>query len=91
MTRCFRFFTTAFLLALLAAGSAHAFPGGRSAPAGPVALFERLQEWLGSRWMPQNLSPAWEEEGITMDPDGRDSAPLEEPGTDAGITMDPDG
>ena len=97
MTRFFRFFATALVLALLMAGSVHAFPLDRSAPAGPTALLDRLQEWLGSLWTPQPFSHAWEEAGITMDPDGRDGAPPaspegpDSPGTDEGITMDPDG
>lgn len=91
MTRCFRSLATALALVLLTAGSAHAFPLERSAPAGPAALIDRLQEWLGSLWTPQPFSSAWEDAGITMDPDGRDSVPPQGPETDAGVTMDPNG
>lgn len=91
MTRCFRFFATALVLALLLAGSAHALPRERSAPAGPARWIERVQEWLGSLWTPRSLSQTWEEEGVIMDPNGRDSAPPQGPGADAGVTMDTNG
>lgn len=95
MTRFFRSTAAAITLALMLAGTVHALPlEQRSAQPGLGAMIERIQGWLASLGSPQMLSSAWEEEGIIMDPDGRDSvppAPPEGPGADAGIIMDPNG
>jgi hypothetical protein len=87
MPRLFRP-AAAFALALLLAGSAQARPiARRAAPPGPAALLDLFQDWLQSL----RLSPAWEEAGGIMDPDGRDGTAPPKPGQDAGGVMDPNG
>ena len=92
MTRFFRSSAAAITMALLLAGTVHALPvERRTIQPGPAALIERIQGWLASLRVPQPFSSAWEEEGIIMDPDGRDGVQPEGPGTDEGSIMDPDG
>lgn len=90
MPRLFRSAAAALALALLLAGSAQAGPiARRAAPTGPAALLDLLNGWLRS--FTDRLSPAWEEAGSIMDPDGRDGTPPPKPGQDAGSIMDPNG
>lgn len=93
MPRLFRRVAAAVALALLLAGSAQAGPiGRRASPPGPADLLDLLQSWLRAlRSDPTGLSPAWEEEGGIMDPNGRDGTAPPPPGQDEGSIMDPNG
>jgi hypothetical protein len=93
MPRLFRRVAAAVALALLLAGSAQAGPiGRRGSPPGPADLLDLVQGWLRAlRTDLPGLSPAREEAGGIMDPDGRDGTASPPPGQDEGSIMDPDG
>lgn len=91
MSRTLRTTFAVLALTLLLAGAARAQPlRDRTGPAG---VLDRFQDWISSLWtLPwEALSPAWEEEGGIMDPDGRPGPASQGEGADAGGFMDPNG
>lgn len=86
MSRTVRSIALALLLVLVSATAAQALPLDRE-----HGLIDRVLNWIGTLLSP-DLTPVWEMEGSSMDPNGDpQNNPLPPPTSDEGSQMDPNG
>lgn len=88
MSRNVRTIAFALLLVLVSASAAQALPLGEERGNG---LVDRMLSWIGTLLSP-GLTPIWEMEGSSMDPNGEPQNIFWlAPTTDEGSSMDPNG